>query len=92
MQKEIKALESRKKDRAQHCNIQQAAVLMIRSKGDLNCANVKEFSVGSSQKYINLIVDIDRSSKKITDLSTKRTPEYKSETLFLKVLVEVIFV
>ena len=53
-----------------------------------NLAGVKEFSVGSSQKYINLIVDIDRSSKKITDLSTKRTPEYKSESLFLKVLVE----
>lgn len=33
-------------------------------------------------------VEIDRSSNKLTELSRKRTPEFTSETLFLRVLVD----
>ena len=53
-----------------------------------NINSVKEFSVGSNHKYIRYDVNIDRSSKKITELSRKRTPEFKQEILFLRILVD----
>lgn len=53
-----------------------------------NLAGIKEFSVGKAIKYKRFSVDIDRSSKRLNELSTKRTPVFKKETLFLKVLVE----
>lgn len=54
----------------------------------LKIDEVKEFAVGDAHKYVRLIVDIDRSKKRESDLSTKRKPEFSNETLFLKVLVE----
>ena len=53
-----------------------------------NLANVKEFVITGKSKYQKFKVDIDRSSNKATQLSTKRTAEFSNETLFLKVLVE----
>lgn len=53
-----------------------------------NLANIKEFSIDGKSKYQNYLVGIDRSSKRENELSTKRTPEFKSEALFLKVLIE----
>lgn len=53
-----------------------------------NLANVQEFAVTGKNKYRKFTVDIDRSSNKATELSTKRTAEFSNETVFLKVLVE----
>ena len=53
-----------------------------------NLAGVKEFSVGKSQKYQRYSVAIDRSSNRLQEISRQRTPEFKTETLFLRVLVE----
>lgn len=49
---------------------------------------LKEFGVYNDSKYIRGIVNIDRSTKKLNDLSTNRNPVFKEEELFLKVLVE----
>jgi hypothetical protein len=53
-----------------------------------NLSNVQEFGIAGKSKYQKFTVDIDRSSKRVQELNTKRTPEFSSETLFLKVLVE----
>lgn len=53
-----------------------------------NLGNVKEFVIIGKSKYQKFTVDIDRSSNKTNQLSTKRTAEFTSETLFLKALVE----
>ena len=50
--------------------------------------SVKEFGIYNTSKYIRKTVDIDRSSKKINDLSTVKNPIFNEEELFLKVLVE----
>jgi len=50
--------------------------------------SVKEFGINNNSKYIRATVDIDRSSKVISDLSHFRNPVFKEETLFLKVLIE----
>lgn len=49
---------------------------------------LKEFGVYNDSKYIRGIVNIDRSTKKLNDLSTNRNPVFKEEELFLKVLIE----
>jgi len=48
----------------------------------------KEFGVFNVMKYRRFTVDMDRSFEKLDLLSTSRAPEFKSETLYLKVLVE----
>lgn len=49
-------------------------------------ANVQEFSV-SDYKYVSRTVNIDRSSRDMSNMSIKKEPEFKKETLFLRVLV-----
>jgi len=49
---------------------------------------VKEFEISGAAKFIRFTVDIDRSSEEIRKLSTVRAPEFKTETLFLKSVVE----
>jgi hypothetical protein len=49
--------------------------------------NTAEFSVGS-YKFKRYTVNIDRSSNEVEKLSDTREPEWRKETLFLKVLVE----
>ena len=51
-------------------------------------AEIKEFEVGNSYKYKRFSVNIDRSSDDVAYLSTIRNPEFRKETLFLKLLVE----
>lgn len=55
---------------------------------DAGIDDVKEFSVPGSFKYIRVDVDMDTSSSDINKLSSYRTPLWKHEQLFLKVLVE----
>jgi hypothetical protein len=50
--------------------------------------NIKEFGVGNHTKYIKFTVEIDRSSERLNKMSSNRNPEFKTETLLLKVLVE----
>ncbi len=54
-------------------------------EGDIT--DIKEFKV-SSEKYRRFTVDIDQSETGIQNLSTSPDPEFKEETLFLKLLVE----
>ncbi len=53
-----------------------------------NIKNTKEFGIYDISKYYRAIVDIDRSSENLNDLNTNKKPEFKKETLFLKVLIE----
>jgi hypothetical protein len=50
--------------------------------------SVKEFGIYNVSKYIRKTVQIDLSSENIDNLSTDKNPEYKTQQLFLKVLVE----
>lgn len=49
---------------------------------------VKEFGINNYSKYRRFIVDIDRSSDIIREMSWERSPKFERDTLFLKVLVE----
>jgi len=49
---------------------------------------VAEFEINQQTKYIRSTVNIDRSSEILSNLSENRKPEFKTETLWLKVLVE----
>lgn len=53
-----------------------------------NLKSIKEFGVYNYSKYQRFIVQIDRSSSKISELTEVRTPLFKKENLFLKVLLE----
>lgn len=50
--------------------------------------DIVEFSIDNSSKYIRETIDIDRSTDNLNALSENRKPNFKSETLFLKTLVE----
>lgn len=50
--------------------------------------SVKEFGIYNISKYKRYRVKLDRSSKNVNRLSTKKDPVFKEEELFLKVLVE----
>ena len=49
---------------------------------------VKEFGITNNSKYIRANVKIDRSRQEVSRLSSDRSPNFKEEILFLKVLVE----
>lgn len=53
--------------------------------------SVKEFGIDNISKYVRSIVNIDRSSENINNLSFEKKPIFKEEELFLKVLVESKF-
>lgn len=55
---------------------------------EANIDNVKEFGVVGKSKYIRANVEIDRASNNIDQLSNVRSPEFKEELLFLKVIIE----
>lgn len=55
-------------------------------KGDIN--NVKEFSIDGEDRYIRTTVMIDRSSTNLNSLSYNKAPDLKSETVFLKYIIE----
>ncbi|MBF6609393.1 MAG: outer membrane beta-barrel protein [Flavobacterium sp.] len=50
--------------------------------------DVQEFSIAGQSKYIRATVDMERASNKLGDYQTDKQPVFKSETLFLKVLVQ----
>lgn len=54
----------------------------------MDLKTVKEFAITGQSKYIKAVVKIDRSSKRIENMSTEENPVFKEETLFLKVLIE----
>lgn len=49
---------------------------------------VREFGINMGYKYLSRIIDIDRSSNMINDLSVHRAPKFQKDTIFLKTLVE----
>lgn len=53
-----------------------------------NISNVKEFGINGISKYIKALVNIDRSSNTINEMSSEKNPIFKEELLFLKVLIE----
>jgi hypothetical protein len=53
----------------------------------IDIENMQEFSIENISKYVRFTVDMDRSSNRLTELSSKRSPEFQKETLFLRVLV-----
>jgi len=54
----------------------------------LTVVQVKEFAIDNSSKYERYSVNIDRSSELLKEMSYVKNPEFKEETLFLKVLTE----
>lgn len=50
--------------------------------------NVKEFGVYNKSKYLRAVVDIDRSSNNVNNLSKTAAPSFNKEELFLKVIFE----
>jgi hypothetical protein len=53
-----------------------------------NIETVKEFGLNGYLKFVRADVKIDVSKSGINELSLNREPEFKDETVFLKVLVE----
>jgi hypothetical protein len=52
-------------------------------------SQIKEFEIFNTiHKYQRFTVNIDRSSNDVDNLSSSREPDFKEETLFLRVLVE----
>ncbi|MFV0147150.1 PorT family protein [Empedobacter falsenii] len=49
---------------------------------------IKEFGINNRSKYVKADVKIDRSSEDLAKISSIQEPEFKEETLFLKVLIE----
>jgi hypothetical protein len=59
--------------------------------GTLNARDVKEVGINGYAKFISAVVEIDKSiddARNIDELSRKREPEFKTEELFLKVVVD----
>src|SRR5690606_726233 len=50
--------------------------------------DVQEFGVLEYMRYKRFTVEIDRSSKNVNALSTKKQPEFNTETLFLRQLIQ----
>jgi hypothetical protein len=50
--------------------------------------DVQEFGAGSTFRYIRRTVEIDRSSPNIGEMDYDKNPSFKSETIYLKVIVE----
>lgn len=50
--------------------------------------DISEFGIYNICKYKRYTIDIDRSSEFINNISLVKNPEFKEETLFLKVLIE----
>ncbi|ANW96435.1 hypothetical protein AXE80_09155 [Wenyingzhuangia fucanilytica] len=57
-------------------------------KEEATISAVKEFKILNSVKFVRATVDIDKSSEFNNRLSKVRNPEFKEETLYLKVLVD----
>lgn len=54
----------------------------------LTVKDVKEFGVYASSKFIKAIVNIDKSSNLLRELTEFKEPKFEKEEIFLKVLIE----
>lgn len=54
----------------------------------ISITDIKEFGVANAYKFKRFIVNIDRSSDNINELSNSKAPIFKTETLLLKMLIE----
>lgn len=50
--------------------------------------NIKEFGIENKEKFKRFTVEIDRSSNITNRLSTSREPNFNSETLYLKIIID----
>lgn len=50
--------------------------------------SLREFGIGTNYKYIRRTVQVDQSSERASNLSISSEPEFKEETVFLRVWVE----
>lgn len=55
---------------------------------EASIATVKEFGINGDSKYVRATVEIDRSPRDIQNMSSKKEPQFLTEQLFLKVLIE----
>ena len=55
---------------------------------DISIENIQEFGIYNVCEYQKKVVDIDRSTSSLTNLSSDRNPTFKSENLMLRVLVK----
>lgn len=53
-----------------------------------NISRIIEFGIGNVSKFIKDTVQIDRSGKDLSQISKEKSPVFREEVLFLKVLVE----
>jgi hypothetical protein len=51
-------------------------------------ATIQEFGINNESTYKRFKIKIDRSNDNLTKISTTRNPDWREETIFLKVLVE----
>ena len=54
----------------------------------LTIEHAREFGIYGGSRYVRATVDVDRSSDKMDKLSSIRAPEFKTERVYLKTLVE----
>lgn len=54
----------------------------------ISIQQIKEFGIDNQSKYERFTVDVDKSSQVIRDMGYDKNPEFKKETLLLKVLLE----
>lgn len=54
----------------------------------ISITDIKEFGVANAYKFKRFIVNMDRSSDNINELSNSKAPNFKTETLLLKLLIE----
>jgi hypothetical protein len=50
--------------------------------------SIKEFKIYGGSRFVRATLQIDRSSENLEYLSRSKNPEYKTETLYLKVMLE----
>ena len=55
---------------------------------NMNINNVKEFGIHMTSKYVRHTVKMDRSSENLNQLTQDKTPLFKEEEHFLRVLIE----
>ncbi|MEM6526297.1 MAG: hypothetical protein AAGF85_17260 [Bacteroidota bacterium] len=60
----------------------------LSSEKENSLKEVKEFGISDGYKYVRAQVQMDRSSRNLDKLTFDKVPEFKDETIFLKVLIE----
>ena len=58
------------------------------SKQNIQLHDINEFTVFNKVKFVKKTIEIDRSNQNLEQLSNNRNPEFITETILLKVIVE----